>query len=72
MARVIRVDRSVCQGAGACARRAPGTFTLDAGRRSVVAEHPRDDDAAIRAAAQACPFFAIEYRDDAEADRDDR
>jgi ferredoxin len=59
----VRVDRSACRGAGSCARRAPGTFSLDAEHRSVVAAHPRDPADAIRAAAQACPFFAIEVGD---------
>ncbi len=60
MALVVRVDAALCHGAGACVRRAPGTFSLSAERRSIVAEHPRDDEAAIRAAANACPYFAIE------------
>ena len=58
----IRVDRSACRGAGACARRAPRTFSLDAQRRSVVADRPGDAEAEIRAAADACPFFAILVR----------
>lgn len=62
MALEIRVDHAVCQGAGACVRRAPGTFSLSAERRSLVAERPRENDAVIRAAANACPFFAIEIR----------
>lgn len=56
----IRIDRAVCQGAGACVRRAPHTFALDEGRRSHVLDPPGDDEATIRSAANACPFFAIE------------
>lgn len=55
----IRVDRDACRGSGACVRRAPGTFRLDGERRSVVEESPRDPLETIRAAAEACPFFAI-------------
>jgi len=60
MALRIRVDHARCQGAGVCVRRAPGSFSLGPDRRSRVEDPPRDDDAAIRDAANACPFFAIE------------
>jgi ferredoxin len=63
MALEVTVDRNACRGSRACVRRAPGTFSLDASRRSVVAESPRDDEAAIREAAAACPFFAIRVRE---------
>jgi ferredoxin len=56
----IRIDRSACHGSQACVRRAPGTFSLDAQRKSVAAAHPRESEAAIREAASACPFFAIQ------------
>ncbi|MFP6621909.1 MAG: ferredoxin [Myxococcota bacterium] len=56
----IRIDRTACQGAQACARHAPGTFSLGSDGKSRAADAPREDDARIRAAAQACPFFAIE------------
>lgn len=59
----IRIDRNACQGAGACVRRAPGTFTLDAERRSRVIDPPGDDEATIRRAAAACPYFAIDVTD---------
>jgi ferredoxin len=39
--------------------RAPATFALDAERRSTVADPPGDPEPAIRAAAAACPTFAI-------------
>lgn len=60
MALVIRVDPARCHGAGACVRRAPGTFSLGPDRRSRVAVRPGDDDDVIRDAAHACPYFAIE------------
>jgi ferredoxin len=56
----IRVDRDACRGARACVRRAPGTFSLDAHEKCVVAEAPAEDEATIRDAANRCPFFAIE------------
>jgi ferredoxin len=59
----IRIDRSACRGSRSCVRRAPGTFSLDASRKSVAAEHPRESGAEVRAAANACPFFAIEVRE---------
>jgi ferredoxin len=55
----IRVDRSACRGAMSCMRRAPGTFSLDDQRKSVVAREPGDPADRIRAAADACPYFAI-------------
>ena len=59
----IRIDRDVCRGATACVRRAPGTFSLGADGKSVASENPPDDEATIREAASACPFFAIEVRE---------
>ena len=66
MALEIRIDRTACQGARACVRRAPGTFSLDADKKSVAADDPDDDEATIREAASACPFFAIEVRGSAD------
>ena len=48
------------RGAGACVRRAPRTFALDAEGKSRLVEPPNDDEDTIRAAAGACPYFAIE------------
>ena len=59
----IEIDRDACRGARACVRRAPGTFSLDAEKKSVAAAEPADDPATIRDAANACPFFAIEVRE---------
>ena len=61
---VVHVDRDACTGARACALRAPGTFSLDADRKAVVANPPGDPEETILAAARSCPNFAIElYRD---------
>lgn len=65
MALEIRIDRKACHGARACVRRAPGTFSLDADEKSVAAAEPVEDEATIRDAAGACPFFAIEIREHA-------
>ena len=61
----VHVDRSLCHGSAQCVRRAPRTFSLDDERRSVVAELPGDPEDVIREAAGACPFFAIEVKEDA-------
>ncbi len=58
----ILIDRTACRGSQACARRAPGSFSLDEEGKSRVAEDPVEDEQAIREAAAACPFFAIEVR----------
>jgi ferredoxin len=63
MALEIRIDRNACHGSMGCVRRAPATFSLDAERKSVASAQPREDEAAIRQAADACPFFAIEVRE---------
>jgi ferredoxin len=57
---LVRIDRSACHGTGSCARRAPGAFSLDRERKAVATEDPTESEDAIRAAAAACPFFAIE------------
>jgi len=56
----IHADRAACKGARACVRRAPGTFSLDAQRRVIVAPALDDADEAILDAARACPNFALE------------
>jgi ferredoxin len=55
----IEVDRAACRGSGACVARAPHTFALDAARRSRVIDPAGDPRASVRAAAAACPAFAI-------------
>jgi ferredoxin len=62
----IQIDKSACRGATACLRRAPGTFSLGDDGKSQAAKNPADDEATIRAAAAACPFFAIEVREVAD------
>ncbi len=61
----IQVDRDSCRGARACVRRAPGTFSLDGHGKSTAAAEPLEDEGTIRAAATACPFFAISVRETA-------
>lgn len=56
---VIHVDRNACRGSGACAQRAPATFQLDTEHKSVVIAPHGDPKADVRAAAAACPAFAI-------------
>lgn len=56
---VIHVDRTACRGSGACAQRAPETFQLDTEHKSVVIAPRGDPEASVRAAAAACPAFAI-------------
>ncbi len=60
----VHVDREACTGARACALRAPGTFSLDADKKAVVADPPGDPEEAILAAARSCPNFAIELSRD--------
>ncbi|MGI9589970.1 MAG: ferredoxin [Myxococcota bacterium] len=57
--RAIRIDRAACRGSGACATRAPASFRLDAEHRSQVIDPAGDPEATVRAAAAACPAFAI-------------
>jgi len=56
----IQIDRATCRGTRACVRHAPGTFSLGSDGKSQAATSPREDEARIREAARACPFFAIE------------
>jgi ferredoxin len=60
----VHVDRDACTGARACALRAPGTFSLDAHKKAVVADPPGDPEEAVLAAARSCPNFAIELTRD--------
>ena len=60
----VHVDRESCTGAGACALRAPGTFSLDADKKAVVAGPHGDPEEAVLAAARSCPNFAIELSRD--------
>ena len=60
----IHIDRGICRGSMSCIRRAPGTFSLDREKKSVVALAPREAESVIREAARACPFFAIAVKAD--------
>jgi ferredoxin len=53
----IVIDQSLCSGFGSCAQLAPDVFTLDGGTASV--RTGETDDAAVLAAAAACPMGAI-------------
>ncbi len=57
----LRVDPDICQGHARCAVFAPQLISLDDdGRARVVVPHPTgDQEAAARAAEQACPERAI-------------
>ncbi|HTO40817.1 MAG TPA: ferredoxin [Rhizomicrobium sp.] len=54
----IRLDRPRCIGAENCARYAPATFDLQDGQVVLLPE-PHDNEAALRAAAAACPMQVI-------------
>lgn len=58
----IRLDRTVCDGFGACARHAPGYFSLDDwGYASLIGNGvvPEGDRDAVRRALFDCPVHAI-------------
>lgn len=55
---LVRVDRNVCIGAGACAA-ASEQFALDADFRSSAVKDIIDPDAEVLSAARACPVDAI-------------
>ena len=59
----IRVDHERCFGFGRCVEIAPNTFALNEDGQSEAGE-VRDDEAAIRNAAWACPMQAIEVTAD--------
>ena len=58
----IRLDRTLCDGFGICARHAPGYFSLDDwGYAALVGngEVPQEDSAAVTRALLDCPVHAI-------------
>lgn len=59
----VRVNRSACRGARQCIRRAPDAFKLDEAGKAVFSPAHNSSAESIRAAAKACPFFAIELRE---------
>ena len=58
----IRIDHDRCRGAAECLYRAPGTFALDAGGKSIVTDPTGDEEETILLAARSCPNFAIDVR----------
>jgi ferredoxin len=72
----IRLDRTVCDGFGVCAKHAPGYFSLDDwGYASLTGDGTvaDDDHDAVTRALLDCPVHAIRAGDDAErSDEDER
>ena len=67
----IRLDRTVCDGFGVCAKHAPDYFSLDDwGYASLVGDGsvPPDDRDAVRRARYDCPVHAITEIPDPRAD----
>lgn len=69
----IKVDRSLCIGAGTCVVFAPNTFELDNELKAVLKRSPehvegesdkKDSDEDILTAAKSCPTLAIILEDD--------
>ena len=60
----IRIDRERCMGSGSCQFHAPATFDLDDECKAVVLRASRDEERAIRNAAEGCPTRAIALVED--------
>jgi len=60
----IVVDRTKCQGIGACVGTAPDVFEIDREGKAVVIDAEGADDDTILAAAEACPLEAITLFDE--------
>ena len=60
----IFIDKSKCQGIGACVGVAPDVFEIDDEGKSVVIDDDAADDDTILEAAQACPLEAITLYDE--------
>jgi ferredoxin len=61
----IKIDRTLCIGAGTCASLAPNTFELDDELKAVLKHgKTKDKDEDILAAAKSCPVSAITLTDD--------
>ena len=58
----IEIDREVCIGSGMCVMYAGDTFDQDEEAKAIVRTTVEDDEATIRAAAEACPTGAIRVR----------
>lgn len=60
----IRVDRSLCIGAGTCSVIAPEVFELDGELKAVVKDPNGAPEDKIIDAAKSCPVLAITLEDD--------
>lgn len=60
----VKVDRSLCIGAGTCSVIAPEVFELDAELKAVVKDPHGAPDDRILDAAKSCPVLAITVEDD--------
>lgn len=60
----IVVDRTKCQGIGACVSTAPDVFEIDREGKAAVIDAEGADDETVLAAAEACPLEAITLFDE--------
>ncbi len=60
----IRVDRSLCIGAGNCVVIAPKVFKLDEENKAIVLEPGAVSEETLWEAAESCPTHAIVIEDD--------
>lgn len=63
----VTVDRDACSGSGNCLFHAPNTFDMDDDCKVVLLD-TRDDDVAIRNAAEGCPTRAIRITTNTEGE----
>ena len=59
----VKVDRSLCIGAGTCSVIAPEVFELDGGLKAVVKDPNGAPEDKIIDAAKSCPVLAIILED---------
>ncbi|MGW5382524.1 ferredoxin [Nocardia sp. NPDC003963] len=55
----VRVDRTLCLGAGVCTAYAPGSFTQDSDGQAVLRDPPADPLDLVRTAVDNCPAGAL-------------
>ena len=60
----VKVDRSLCIGAGTCSVIAPEVFELDSELKAVVKDPKGAPDDKIMDAAKSCPVLAIILEDE--------
>ena len=60
----IVVDRSKCQGIGACVGASPDIFQIDGEGKAIVIKTDGASDDAVLEAAEACPIEAITLYDE--------